>query len=133
MIIIHIHFFPTTNASTIVINYKIKHIRNKIFYDCSMAPVLRKVEKEVLIPRYMEYKINHELCHEESRLFAECAGEKGLKVVVDCRAVLKKFEICSNRWWRDEEFRKKSEEEYIQKRAHFRKTGEAERSPFKRL
>lgn len=99
-----------------------------------MAPLLRKVEKEVLIPRYMEYKIAHELCREEQRLFAECAKEKGLKVVWDCKGLLKKFEECSNRWWRDEEFKKQVEKEYIEKREHFRKTGQPiERSPFKRI
>ena len=98
-----------------------------------MAPKLRKVEKEVLIPRYMEYKINHELCKEESREFSECAKAQGLRVVVDCKILLKKFEDCSNRWWRDEEFKKQAEAEYIEKRRKFRQTGESEKSPFKRL
>lgn len=98
-----------------------------------MAPHLRKVEKEVLIPRYLEYKINSELCREESREFHECAKSQGLKVVVDCKGLLKKFEDCSNKYWRDEELKKQVEREYLEKRAHFRKTGEAEKSPFKRL
>lgn len=98
-----------------------------------MAPNLRKVEKDVLIPRYMEYKISHELCREEQKNFAMCAQAKGLKVVVDCKSLLKEFEACTNRWWRDEDLRKQIETEYLEKREKFRKTGESERSPFKRI
>lgn len=98
-----------------------------------MAPHLRKVEKEVLIPRLTEYKITHELCADEAREFALCAKEQGLRVVIDCKPLMKKFEECSNRWWRDEEFKKQMEQEYIDKRTKFRQTGEAERSPFRKL
>lgn len=98
-----------------------------------MAPHLRKVEKEVLIPRYAEYKINHELCLEESRAFHECAKSKGIRVVLDCRNFLKTFQDCSNRWFRDEEFMKGIEREYLEKRTHYRKTGQAEKSPFRRI
>lgn len=98
-----------------------------------MAPHLRKVEKEVLIPRLAEYKINHELCREESRIFHECAKSKGLRVVFDCREYLKTFQDCSNRWFRDEEFQKQMEKEYIEKRTRFEETGQAEKSPFKRI
>lgn len=98
-----------------------------------MAPQLRKVEKGVLIPRLVEYKINHELCREESRLFHECAKNSGFLVAVNCKQLLKTFEGCSNRWFRDEEFREKVKKEYLEKRAHYRRTGEAEKSPFKRI
>lgn len=98
-----------------------------------MSEKLRKVEKNVLIPRLMEYKINHELCHEESRIFSECAKEKGFRVVFDCKPQLKVFTECSNRYFRDEEFRKQMTEEYLAKRNKYRQTGEAERSPFKRI
>lgn len=94
---------------------------------------LRNLEKNVLIPRLMEYKINHELCREESRIFSECAKESGLKATINCRDVLKKFQDCSNRWFRDEEFRKEMEDEYIEKRERFRRTGEREKSPFTRI
>lgn len=98
-----------------------------------MAPQLRKLEKEVLIPRLAEYKINHELCREESRLFHECAKSKGFRVALDCKEALETFKECSNRWFRDEEFQKQMEKEYIEKRTRFRETGQAERSPFKRI
>lgn len=95
---------------------------------------LRKVEKNIVIPRYLEYKINHELCNAESKEFADCARIKGLKVVVDCRTLLKKFQDCSNKYYKDEELRKQVEKEYLEKRAHFRATGQPfEKSPFKRL
>lgn len=98
-----------------------------------MAPHLRKVEKNVLIPRYMEYKITHELCSKEAKEFADCARASGLKVIITCRDLRNKFEECSNKWWNDEEFKKQMEDEYLEKRKRFRETGEAEKSPFKRL
>lgn len=97
-----------------------------------MAPHLRKVEKDVLIPRLMEYRISHELCREESRIFSECMKEAGFSVVTKCRDLREKFEECANRWFRDEEFRQKMTDEYIAKRTKYRETGVAEKSPFSR-
>jgi len=98
-----------------------------------MAPHLRNVEKNVLIPRYMEYKIARELCAEENRLFAQCSRQAGLRVVIDCKLLLKQFHECANRWFQDEEFKKQMEQEYLAKRAKFRKTGVAEKSPITRF
>lgn len=98
-----------------------------------MAPYLRKVEKEVLIPRYLEYKINHELCREEARLFSQCAKEAGLRVVFDCKDLQNSFKECSNRYFNDEETRKQAERDYLEKREKFRRTGQAEKSPFTRI
>ena len=98
-----------------------------------MAPQLRKVEKEVLIPRYLEYKITHELCSEEARKFAECSKSNGLRVITDCKALRLEFENCTNRWWNDEGLKKQVTDDYLAKRKKFRETGEAERSPFKRI
>lgn len=98
-----------------------------------MAPYLRKVEKEVLIPRYLEYKINHELCREESRLFSLCAKESGFSVITACKELQMQFKECSNRYFNDPEIRNQAEKEYLEKRERFRKTGQAEKSPFKRI
>lgn len=94
---------------------------------------LRKVETEVLIPRHLEYKINHELCRAESKDFHDCAEAEGLMVVVRCRALLKIFEDCSNRWFRDQELRKQVTAEYLEQRDRYQQTGEAKRSPFARM
>lgn len=98
-----------------------------------MAPKLRKVETEVIIPRYLEYKITHELCSEQARKFAECAKASGFRVVLDCTALRKEFEVCTNKWWNDEGLRKDVTDEYLAKRKKFRETGVAEKSPFSRL
>lgn len=98
-----------------------------------MAPTLRKVEKDVLIPRYLEYKITRELCSEQAKKFAECSKAAGLRVIFDCKSIRKEFEDCSNRWWNDEGLRKEVTDEYLAKRKRFRETGEAERSPFARI
>lgn len=98
-----------------------------------MSDKLRRVEREVLIPRQLEYKITHELCSEEARLFAECAKASGLRVIFDCRQLRKQFEECSNKYWRDEATRELVKKEYLEKRRKFRETGEAEKSPFARI
>lgn len=100
----------------------------------SNPPKLRKVERDILLPRHLEYKINHELCNKEAKEFAECGEKEGLNVVVDCRKLWKNFQLCTNKYFNDEELKKQVEKEYLEKRAHFRRTGEPlEKSPFKRL
>lgn len=94
---------------------------------------LRKIEKNVLIPRYLEYKITHELCAAEAKEFADCSKRTGIRVVLDCKDVLNKFKECSNKHWNDDELRREVTNEYLRKRKKFKETGEAEPSPFKRL
>lgn len=86
-------------------------------------PKLRKIEKSVLIPRLAEEKINQELCYKEKRLFSDCAKEQGMKVVINCKALLKDFEVCSNAIWRNEQFWRDMEQEYLQRREKYRDTG----------
>lgn len=86
-------------------------------------PKLRKIEKNVLIPRIAEEKINKELCFKEKRFFSDCAKEQGMKVVVNCKDALKAYEICSNAIWRNENFWKEMEREYLQRREKYRETG----------
>lgn len=96
-------------------------------------PKLRKIEKNVLIPRYLEYKITHELCAKEAKDFADCSRAAGFKVVVDCKGFMNNLKECTNKYWNDEDVRKQVQDEYLAKRKKFQETGEAERSPFKRL
>lgn len=96
-------------------------------------PKLRKVERDVLIPRYLEYKITHELCAKEAKDFAECSREAGFRVIWDCKGLMNILKDCSNKYWNDESVRKQVKDEYLAKRTKFRKTGEAEKSPFGRL
>lgn len=98
-----------------------------------MSDKLRKVEREIIIPRYLEYKITHELCADLAKEFADCSKAAGLKVVRDCKPIMQKFTECTNKYYRDEGVRKQVEDEYLAKRKKFRETGIAEPSPFKRV
>jgi len=111
------------------------HLPNLIHikFDYSMAPKLRKVEKEILIPRYLELKINTELCHNEFADFMKCAKEKNFRLVTDCKDIYKVFGACSNRWFNDDELKKQVEQEYLEKKKRFKETGERTKSPFTRL
>lgn len=85
---------------------------------------LRKLERDVLIPRLLEERINKELCRDEKLSFSNCAKEQGFKVVINCRESLKAYETCSNIWWRNEEIWKQMEQVYLEKRQKYRETGE---------
>lgn len=98
-----------------------------------MDTKLRIVEKDVLIPRYLELKINTEYCNEQLKNFHDCAKEAGLLVTFKCKPIYNVFVECSNKWFNDEGLREEVTQEYLRKRDKFRKTGVAEKSPFSRL
>lgn len=91
--------------------------------DTVKAPVLRKVEKDVVIPRRMDIKISRELCYEEHNTYQNCAKESGFLVFIKCKPAYKVYTDCSNRWFNDEQFRKEMEEEYLKARRKYRKEG----------
>lgn len=91
---------------------------------------LRKLEKNVLIPRHMEARIIREMCLEETKLFHACIKENNCKMW-NCRPEQKMFEECTNKWMRDKDFRKQCEKEYLELRQKYKETGVAEPSFFK--
>lgn len=96
---------------------------------------LRNVEKDILIPRYMELKINEQdqYCKKQLEEFKICAKDAQLLVVWNCKPIWRTFVECSNKWFADEGLRKEVTEEYLEKRRAHRAGEKTERSPFARL
>ncbi|KAJ8712334.1 hypothetical protein PYW07_005176 [Mythimna separata] len=91
---------------------------------------LRRVEKDVLIPKLIRDKAKKEKCFKEVADFESCCKESSLLMVVKCRnqnAVLKE---CLGDWYKNEEFKNQCTEEYLAQRREYRTTGI--RKPIKR-
>ncbi|XP_041360658.1 COX assembly mitochondrial protein homolog [Gigantopelta aegis] len=84
---------------------------------------LRQVEREVLIPQKMKFKARKEICAEPIRIFGACAKEMGLLMPFRCRKEAKQLKHCLKDAYADKEFAKRCEEEYLQERSEYRRTG----------
>jgi len=84
---------------------------------------IRKVEKEVLIPKKMRQRAKTEECLQEVTAFGECCKGSGILMVVKCRKENSAMKDCLQRWYQDEQFRKECEEEYLRERSEYRRTG----------
>lgn len=84
---------------------------------------LRKVEKEVLIPKLMRDKAKKEKCNKEVSEFERCCKDSSLLMVVKCRKENSALRECLANWYNNEEFRMLCTEEYLKERSEFRRTG----------
>lgn len=84
---------------------------------------LRKVEREILIPKKVRDKTRDEKCVEEIKVFSECCKAAGLLMTFKCRPETKVMNSCLERWYHDEDFKKICTEEYLQERSQYRRTG----------
>ncbi|GAB6019190.1 hypothetical protein CHUAL_000809 [Chamberlinius hualienensis] len=84
---------------------------------------LRKVEDEILVPRKMRDKAKNEKCVAEVAEFNRCCKAAGLSMVYKCRKENDDLKNCLTRWYQDEDFKKICQEEYLNERSEFRRTG----------
>ncbi|CAA9999077.1 unnamed protein product [Nesidiocoris tenuis] len=94
---------------------------------------LRKVEIEVLIPKKMREKAKAEKCTSEVAAFHKCCSENGVSLVVKCQDTNKVMKECLTRWFRDDDFRKLCQDEYLEERSRYRRTGKKIYDRFKRM
>lgn len=59
---------------------------------------LRRVEKEVLVPKVMREKAKIEKCFDEVREFESCCKENSLLMVVTCRKQNDQLKTCLSKW-----------------------------------
>jgi COX assembly protein 1 len=85
--------------------------------------MLRKVEKEVMIPIKMREKAKRDKCTEEVRAFSECCKQSSLAMVISCQTQNLELKKCLTRWYNDEGFKKECTDEYLQERSEYRRTG----------
>ncbi|RUS87889.1 hypothetical protein EGW08_004367 [Elysia chlorotica] len=84
---------------------------------------LRKAEKEILIPAKMKEKAKRLKCASEVKDFGECAKQQGLMMPFMCRPKAKSLENCLKAAYSDPAFIALCTEEFLEERAHFRRTG----------
>jgi COX assembly mitochondrial protein 1 len=84
---------------------------------------LRKVEREVLIPKVMRERAKVENCLEEVTAFESCCKDYSVFMVVKCREQNDKMKNCLAKWYQNEEFKHKCTEIYLNERSEFRRTG----------
>ncbi|GAB1866722.1 COX assembly mitochondrial protein [Camponotus japonicus] len=84
---------------------------------------LRKVEKNVLIPKIMRERTKTEKCVNEVKDFHNCCLDSGLLHVVKCRKENEIMKSCMERWFYNQDFIKECTEQYLNERSEFRKTG----------
>ncbi|KAL6260127.1 hypothetical protein P5V15_007664 [Pogonomyrmex californicus] len=77
---------------------------------------LRKVEKDVLIPKLMRERTKSEKCVAEVK-------DSGLLHVIKCREENDRMKKCMERWYYDQDFIKECTEQYLEERSEFRRTG----------
>ena len=84
---------------------------------------LRKVEKDVLIPKKMRDKAKTEKCIEEVAAFTECCKGSSIAMVIKCRVENTILRDCLGLWYKNEEFIALCTKEYLKERSDYRKTG----------
>ncbi|CRK94237.1 CLUMA_CG007752, isoform A [Clunio marinus] len=84
---------------------------------------LRRVEKEVMVPKVMRDKAKVEKCLEEVQAFESCCKQNSLLMVVTCRKQNNLMKECLAKWYQDEVFKKECTEVYLKERSEFRRTG----------
>ncbi|XP_054268740.1 COX assembly mitochondrial protein homolog [Macrosteles quadrilineatus] len=84
---------------------------------------LRKVEKEVLIPKIIRDRSREEKCIAEVAAFTKCGKESGLMMWLNCRQENKNLKSCLANWWNNEDFREECKQKYLRDRTEYRRTG----------
>ncbi|XP_072765042.1 COX assembly mitochondrial protein homolog [Anoplolepis gracilipes] len=84
---------------------------------------LRKVEKDVLIPKLMRDRTKTEKCVNEVKEFHNCCLNSGLLNVIKCRKENEIMKSCMEKWFYNQDFIKECTEQYLKERSEFRRSG----------
>ena len=84
---------------------------------------LRKVEKEVLVPKVMRRIAQTDLCFDEMKTFNTCCEKEKLMMAFRCKPENKAMQNCLIGWFQNEDFRQKCTEIYLEERSEYRRTG----------
>ncbi|KAK1173475.1 hypothetical protein AOXY_G3594 [Acipenser oxyrinchus oxyrinchus] len=85
-------------------------------------PVLRHVEKDVLIPKLMREKAK-ERCSEKVHAFNECCKDSGFLMVLKCREQNTALKECLTVYYKDPAFYEECKQEYLKEKQEFIRTG----------
>ncbi|XP_064539097.1 COX assembly mitochondrial protein homolog [Drosophila montana] len=88
---------------------------------------LRKVEREVLIPKIMRDRARDEFCSKEVADFEECCKASSIFMVATCRKQNSALKDCLTQWYQNEAFKEECKAIYLQERSDYRSTGIAKK------
>jgi len=88
---------------------------------------LRKVEKEIVIPKLMKERAL-KLCSDEVKAFCECGKREGLLLPFKCRRENIAQAQCLIKWYKDERFVEEVTNSFLDQRAEYRRNGIAKSS-----
>lgn len=89
---------------------------------------LRKVEREVLIPKIVREKAKTQKCLEHKQAFDQCCLDNAMMMVFNCRQENRRYQECLNRWFYDQQLIAECTQDYLKKRSEFRQSGLKEKS-----
>ncbi|XP_055371673.1 COX assembly mitochondrial protein homolog [Condylostylus longicornis] len=84
---------------------------------------LRRVEKEVMIPKIMRDRAKEMHCSKEVKEFESCCKNHNLLMVIKCRQENSALKDCLGKWYKNEQFQNECKEIYLEERAEYRRTG----------
>ncbi|XP_014479387.1 PREDICTED: COX assembly mitochondrial protein homolog [Dinoponera quadriceps] len=84
---------------------------------------LRKVEKDILIPKIIRDRTKAEKCVDEVKEFNECCIKWSWKMIYKCRKVNENMKACMGEWYFNDDFIKECTEQYLAERKEYRETG----------
>ncbi|XP_041104231.1 COX assembly mitochondrial protein homolog [Polyodon spathula] len=85
-------------------------------------PVLRNVEKDVLIPKLMREKAK-KCCSEKVHAFNKCCKDSGFLMVLKCRKQNTALMECLTVYYKDPAFYEECKQEYLKEKQEFIRTG----------
>lgn len=88
---------------------------------------LRKVEREILIPKLMRERTRNEKCRFESEEFGRCCADAGLLMTFKCKPQTKVMYECMETWYKNDDFIKECTEMYLKQRSEYRSSGLAQK------
>lgn len=84
---------------------------------------LRKVEREVMVPKVMRELAKTQKCPEEVAAFESCCKSNSLMMVFNCRKENETLKECQAKWYKNDQFVSECTEIYLKQRAEYRRTG----------
>ncbi|CAG2114280.1 unnamed protein product [Medioppia subpectinata] len=84
---------------------------------------LRRVEKEILIPKIMRDKARTEKCTDFVKAFNDCCKENPILLVLKCRTENSRMKACLTDWYNNQHFQRQCEDIYLKPRSEYRRTG----------
>ncbi|XP_037024416.1 COX assembly mitochondrial protein homolog [Bradysia coprophila] len=84
---------------------------------------LRKVEKEILVPKIMRERAKETHCAEVVKAFETCCKANNVLMVVNCRAENDALKTCLGRWYKDASFINECTDIYLKERTEYRTSG----------